>query len=172
MRRNRRKRVGLPLVAIVGYTNAGKSTLLNRLTRSEVDVSATPAASEVILTDTVGFTRDLPKDLVHAFRSTLDEALQADLLLHVVNASDEDADIEKAAVDRVLRELGAHNRPTIVVLNQSDRADPDATADRARAWDASVVSAHTGEGLDKLVVRVLHTLDDGQDPLPETARVC
>jgi GTP-binding protein HflX len=202
MRRNRRKRVGLPLVAIVGYTNAGKSTLLNRLTHSdvdaedklfatldptsrrlrflpsgdpacdEVDMSATPAASEVILTDTVGFIRDLPKDLVHAFRSTLDEALQADLLLHVVNASDEDADIEKAAVDRVLRELGAHTLPTIVVLNQSDRADPDATADRARAWDASVVSARTGEGLDKLVARVLHALEDAQDPLPETAPVC
>ncbi len=202
MRRNRRKRVGLPLVAIVGYTNAGKSTLLNRLTHSdvdaedklfatldptsrrlrflpsgapacdEVDVSATPAASEVILTDTVGFIRDLPKDLVHAFRSTLDEALQADLLLHVVNAADEDADIEKAAVDRVLRELGAYTLPTIVVLNQSDRADPDATADRARAWDASVVSARTGEGLDKLVARVLHALEDAQDPLPETAPVC
>ncbi|MFN7144039.1 MAG: GTPase HflX [Myxococcota bacterium] len=168
MRRNRRKRVGLPLVAIVGYTNAGKSTLLNRMTQSAVDAEdklfATldptsrrmrfPEDREIILTDTVGFIRDLPKDLVHAFRSTLDEALEADLLVHVVDAGDEEAEAQKATVDEVLRELGAAETPTLVVVNQIDRTDPERVRALVEAWDATPVSARTGEGLPTLLDRI------------------
>jgi GTP-binding protein HflX len=168
MRRNRRKRVGLPLVAIVGYTNAGKSTLLNRMTGASVDAEdklfATldptsrrmrfPEDREIILTDTVGFIRDLPKDLVHAFRSTIDEALEADMLLHVLDAADEDVEAHKAAVDAVLVELDAVETPTIVVLNQVDRADPERVAALAAAWDATPVSALDGRNLDALLERV------------------
>jgi GTP-binding protein HflX len=172
MRRNRRKRVGLPLVAIVGYTNAGKSTLLNRMTQSAVDAEdklfATldptsrrmrfPEDREIILTDTVGFIRNLPKDLVHAFRSTLDEVSEADLLLHVVDAGEEECELQKAAVDQVLHDLGANETPTILVLNQVDRADPEVVAARAREWDATPISALTGDGLGTLMERVERTL--------------
>jgi GTP-binding protein HflX len=172
MRRNRRKRVGLPLVAIVGYTNAGKSTLLNRMTQSAVDAEdklfATldptsrrmrfPEDREIILTDTVGFIRDLPKDLVHAFRSTLDETLEADLLLHVVDASDDECEAQKTTVDAVLKELGAADTPTLHVVNQIDRADPERVKALVEAWDATAVSAMTGEGLPTLLERVERTL--------------
>lgn len=172
MRRNRRKRVGLPLVAIVGYTNAGKSTLLNRMTDSAVDAEdklfATldptsrrlrfPEHREIILTDTVGFIRNLPKDLVHAFRSTLDETLEADLLLHVVNVAEPEAAVQKAAVDRVLAELGAANIPTLVVVNQVDRADPEEVRSRVAEWEALPVSAKTGEGLPALLERIERAL--------------
>ncbi len=172
MRRNRRKRVGLPLVAIVGYTNAGKSTLLNRMTQSRVDAEdklfATldptsrrmrfPEDREIILTDTVGFIRDLPKDLVHAFRSTLDEALEADLLLHVVDAGDEEAEAQKATVDEVLKELGAADIPTLIVVNQVDRTDPERVRAMVESWDAAPVSARTGEGLQALLDRIERTL--------------
>lgn len=176
MRRNRRKRVGLPLVAIVGYTNAGKSTLLNRMTRSEVDAEdklfATldptsrrlrfPEDKEIILTDTVGFIRDLPKDLVHAFRSTLDEALEADLLLHVVDAGDEEAAAQKATVDEVLKDLGAADTPTLLVLNQIDRAAPDRVREMTEEWHATPVSARTGEGLELLLDRVERAIFRGR----------
>jgi len=172
MRRDRRKRVGLPLVAIIGYTNAGKSTLLNRMTSSAVDAEdklfATldptsrrlrfPEAREIILTDTVGFIRNLPKDLVHAFRSTLDEALDADLLLHVVNAAETDVGVQKEAVDRVVADLEATDIPTLVVLNQIDRADPEVVAARTAEWDAVAVSGATGEGLPALLDRVERAL--------------
>ncbi len=168
MRRNRRKRVGLPLVAIVGYTNAGKSTLLNRMTQSAVDAEdklfATldptsrrmrfPEDREIILTDTVGFIRDLPKDLVHAFRSTLDEALEADLLVHVVDAGDEEAEAQKTTVDAVLKDLGAADTPTLVVVNQIDRTDPERVKQLVEAWEATPVSARTGEGLPVLLDRI------------------
>ena len=165
MRRDRRKRVGLPLVAIVGYTNAGKSTLLNRMTNAQVDAEdklfATldptsrrlrfPEDREIILTDTVGFIKNLPKDLLHAFRSTLDEVLEADLLVHVVDVSDEEHGAQKDAVDQVLRDLKADETPTLLVLNQVDRADPEIVRARAIEWDAIAVSALTGEGLPELL---------------------
>ena len=172
MRRDRRKRVGLPLVAVVGYTNAGKSTLLNRMTNSAVDAEdklfATldptsrrlrfPEMREIILTDTVGFIKNLPKDLIHAFRSTLDEALDADLLLHVVNAGDADPTAQKDAVEKVLHELDAGDTPTLMVLNQIDRADADTVAALTLSWDATPVSARTGDGLPALLDRIERTL--------------
>ena len=172
MRRDRRKRVGLPLVAIVGYTNAGKSTLLNRLTNASVDAEdklfATldptsrrlrfPEEREIVLTDTVGFIRSLPKDLVHAFRSTLDEALEADLLILVLNASDEEAEFHKITVETVLKELGAGEVPVMVVLNQIDRADPERVSALMATWDATAVSAMTGEGLPLMLDRIERTL--------------
>jgi GTP-binding protein HflX len=172
MRRDRRKRVGLPLVAIVGYTNAGKSTLLNRMTNATVDAEdklfATldptsrrlrfPEEREIVLTDTVGFIRNLPKDLVHAFRSTLDESVEADLLLLVLNAGDEEAAFHKETVERTLDELGAAEVPRIVVLNQVDRADPEIVAAMSERWEASCISALTGQGIEALLERVERTL--------------
>jgi GTP-binding protein HflX len=168
MRRDRRKRVGLPLVAIVGYTNAGKSTLLNRMTNATVDAEdklfATldptsrrmrfPEEREIVLTDTVGFIRNLPKDLLHAFRSTLDESVEADLLLLVLNAGDEEAAFHKDTVERTLDDLGAREVPRLVVLNQVDRADPDRVAALAGQWDAICISALTGQGIPALLDRV------------------
>ena len=134
LRRNRRRRVGLPHVAIVGYTNAGKSTMLNRMTRSDVDAEdklfATldptsrrlrfPEEREVILTDTVGFIRQLPKDLVHAFRSTLEEVAEADLLVHVIDSSSPQIQTHIDEVDQTLAALGVEDMPTIRVLNKID----------------------------------------------------
>ena len=171
-RRARRKRVGLPLVSLVGYTNAGKSTLLNRMTRSKVDAEdklfATldptsrrmrfPAEREVILTDTVGFIRSLPKDLVEAFRSTLEEVVEADLLLHVIDASSPEAERHVAAVEQVLERLGVGDTPTMRVLNKIDLVTPEDWPELRVRHDAMLVSAHTGEGLQELLEAVEHRL--------------
>jgi len=184
MRRDRRKRVGLPLVSIVGYTNAGKSTLLNRMTNSKVDAEdklfATldptsrrlrfPEMREIILTDTVGFIRNLPKDLVHAFQSTLDEAIEADLLLHVVNVGEDDAAEQKAAVDKVLDQLGASGTPCLLVLNQVDRVPPEALQERLAAWGGIPVSGKTGEGLDVLLEQIERTIFRGRAAADGAAR--
>jgi GTP-binding protein HflX len=113
-----------------------------------------PEEREIILTDTVGFIRNLPKDLVHAFRSTLDEAVEAELLLHVMNSSDPEIDTQKLAVEKVLKDLGAEETPTILVLNQIDRADADQVSKRVEEWDAVAVSALTGEGIERLLERI------------------
>jgi len=142
-RRSQRDARGLPVVAIVGYTNAGKSTLLNTLTHSEVlaedKLFATldpttrrlrfPREREIIIADTVGFIRDLPPDLAQAFRATLEELNEADLFLHLVDASDPGWEAQRTAVERILAERGLAETPRILVMNKIDRLDP---TERAR----------------------------------------
>ena len=155
-------------MSIVGYTNAGKSTLLNTLTRSHVHADdalfATldptsrrfrfPEEREIILTDTVGFIRRLPPDLVEAFRATLEEVVQADLLLHVVDASDPEMGVHAAAVQEVLTSLGAGSTPTILVLNKADRVDPACRDGLANRVGGLLTSARDGTGLDRLLEAV------------------
>jgi GTP-binding protein HflX len=164
-----RERHGVPVVALVGYTNAGKSTLLNRLTGSDVlvanqlfatlDTTARrlelPDGREAVATDTVGFVDKLPTQLVEAFKSTLEETLRADLLLHVVDAAHPEAEAQVLAVDRVLAEIGADEMARLLVLNKADAADPDELRGLARQFrDAAIVSARTGQGVDALLERV------------------
>ncbi len=173
-RREARQRIAAPIVALVGYTNAGKSTLFNALTRAETEVSDQlfmtldplvrrarlgPGRS-VLLVDTVGFIQKLPHALVAAFRATLEEVVEADILLHVMDAQAEDIDERDAAVQKVLEEIGASTRPHITVLNKVDGV---AEARRATLLgarpDAVLVSARTGEGLDRLGAALESRLD-------------
>ncbi|HNB95678.1 MAG TPA: GTPase HflX [Microthrixaceae bacterium] len=170
--RKSRRRSGLPEVVIVGYTNAGKSTLLNRLSGSGVLVEdrlfatldATtrrlqlPGGESVLLTDTVGFVRKLPHQLVEAFRSTLDVANQADLLVHVVDGSAVDPDGNIDAVRTVLAEIAPDGdpsriRPELLVFNKADRG-PGAARCSARHPGSVVISATTGQGIDDLLLRI------------------
>ena len=163
--RKARRRRELVTVALVGYTNAGKSTLLNRLTSSGVLVEdqlfstldpttrklRLPGGETVLLTDTVGFVRKLPHQLVEAFRSTLEDVVDADLLVHVVDGASPTAEQQIDAVREVLREIGAADLPELLVVNKLDVAGPDAVDDLLGANPSAVaVSAVTGEGVDKL----------------------
>ncbi len=169
-RRASRRRHGVPSVAVVGYTNAGKSSLLNRLTGAGVLVedslfatldptvrrTQTPDGRTYTLTDTVGFVRYLPTQLVEAFRSTLEEVAEADLLVHVVDASHPDPEGQITTVRGVVRDIdGASEIPELLVLNKVDIADPD-VVDRLlrREPDAVTISARSGAGLDALVDRI------------------
>ena len=169
VQRGRRRRREVPAVAIAGYTNAGKSSLLNRLTGAGVLVddslfatldpsvrrARTPSGRWFTLTDTVGFVRRLPHQLVNAFRSTLDEVAQADLVLHVVDGSDADPQAQMSAVREVLAEIGAADVPEIVVINKADTADPvEVKGLQAKERDCVVVSALTGSGIDDLLAAV------------------
>ena len=177
--RARRARQGLPVVALVGYTNAGKSTLLNALTRSEVltedKLFATldtttrrlrfPHERELVLADTVGFIRNLPKELQEAFRATLEELESADLLLHVTDASHPDLDRQAAAVDSILADLELLELPRLMLLNKWDRLDEESRDTLRHAWpDALPVSAATGEGLDTLFRQMEETIRWEADP--------
>jgi GTP-binding protein HflX len=169
LRRKQRNARGLPVLSIVGYTNAGKSTLLNALTESNVlaedKLFATldptsrrlrfPRDREVIVTDTVGFIRDLPPDLVSAFRATLEELRDADLLLHVVDASDPRHDDQARAVEEILAELGLAEKRRLLVLNKIDRLPPGEGAALAHRGDEVAISAATREGIPEL----LHACD-------------
>ena len=161
-----RRRNAVPSVAIAGYTNAGKSSLLNRLTGAGVLVedalfatldpttrrTQTSDGRVYTLSDTVGFVRHLPHQLVEAFRSTLEEVAESDLVLHVVDGSHPDPEGQLAAVREVLLEIGAAQVPEIVVINKADTADPLVVKNiLAREPHAVVVSANTGEGIDELL---------------------
>ena len=164
--RSRRARRGIPLAALVGYTNAGKSTLLNNLTRSEVlaenKLFATldpttrrlrfPAEREIILADTVGFIRNLPRELMDAFRATLEELESADLLVHVADASHPDLLQQITSVETILEELELQHMPHILLLNKWDLLDVPARAELADAFPHAIpVSARTGDGLKRLL---------------------
>ena len=167
--RGRRNRQGIPLAALVGYTNAGKSTLLNNLTRSEVlaenKLFATldpttrrlrfPAEREIILADTVGFIRNLPKELMDAFRATLEELDAADVLVHVADASHPDLVLQMESVETILEELELHERPRLLVLNKWDKLPVPARAELQDAFPHALgVSALTGDGLNALLRRL------------------
>ncbi|HKD47548.1 MAG TPA: GTPase HflX [Rhizomicrobium sp.] len=170
--RQARRRVPFPVIALVGYTNAGKSTLFNRLTKAEVLAKdllfATldptmrgvklPKGAKVILSDTVGFIADLPTELVAAFRATLEEVLAADVIGHVRDAHHEESEAQKTDVLKVLGELGVpENRPMIEILNKIDLLPREAraglVAGNHKGKRAVAVSALTGEGLDTLLGR-------------------
>jgi GTP-binding protein HflX len=164
-RRSRRIRQAFPVLSIVGYTNAGKSTLLNVLTNSQVSAAPRvfetldttsrrlrfPHGREVIITDTVGFIRDLPKDLLAAFRTTLDELRDADLLLHVVDAGAKDLDAHIAAVDTVLQSLTLDQLPRVLVFNKCDQLPAAQAKTLCRRYDAIGISSLHPETLPPLI---------------------
>jgi GTP-binding protein HflX len=166
IRRKKRLERGLPIVSLLGYTNAGKSTLLNRLTDSDVAAGdrmfetldptnrrlRVPVEQEVLLADTVGFIRDLPPDLVNAFRATLEEIENSTLILHIVDCSDPRYREQMEAVEAILEKLQLDGIPRLAVYNKIDRlANPRPIANRA---DTVAVSALKGEGLETLVERI------------------
>ena len=167
--RAQRRRSNIPSVAIAGYTNAGKSSLLNRLTSAGVLVenalfatldptvrqAKTPGGREFTLSDTVGFVRDLPHQLVEAFRSTLEEVAASDLILHVVDGSDPDPEGQLSAVRKVLADIDAQNIPELVVINKADAADPYVINRlKLNEKNSIAISALTGDGIDELVAMI------------------
>lgn len=163
-----------PLIAIVGYTNAGKSTLFNRLTQSRViakdqlfstlDTTTRrfllPGNQKTMLVDTVGFVRDLPHHLVESFKATLEEVSNADLLMHVMDASREDFDFLQKTVSEILKELGAAQKKTILVFNKIDLLSQDKQEALMRQyWQEGVfVSAANNQGIDSLLVRISQSI--------------
>jgi GTP-binding protein HflX len=181
--RAQRRRSNVPSVAIAGYTNAGKSSLLNRLTDAGVLVenalfatldptvrqAKTPDGREFTLSDTVGFVRDLPHQLVEAFRSTLEEVAASDLILHVVDGSDPDPEGQLSAVRKVLADIDAHNIPELVVINKADAADPF-VIDRIKLHEKNsiAISALTGQGIAELVALIESQLPHPQIDIKAT----
>ena len=183
--RQKRRREGLPIVALVGYTNAGKSTLLNALSKSDVYAAnvlfATldpttrliklPEGQEVLLTDTVGFIQRLPTQLVAAFRATLEEIQDADVLLHVVDLTHPNAEEQAETVDRVLGELGITEKPKLVALNKIDRLFPELVG-RGGANGADGAS-EVASGLDvaNISARISEEMGLGSNYVPVSARL-
>jgi GTP-binding protein HflX len=175
--RRKRQRTPVPGAAIVGYTNAGKSTLLNKLTGAEVLAAdklfatldpttrqlALPDGRTLLLTDTVGFIRRLPHRLVEAFKATLEEVVVADFLIHLLDGANPNVDHHHATTLAVLGELGAADRPTLTVFNKIDAIEPHTLARlRAQHPEALFISVHTGAGLDTLLARCEELAVDDQ----------
>jgi GTP-binding protein HflX len=171
--RKKRKRNQLPQVSIVGYTNAGKSTLLNVLTKSEIFTENLPFATldpttrrlrlpqeqEIIITDTVGFIKKLPKDLMDAFRTTLEELNEADLLLHLIDSSNSEADGQIETVEAILKELELEHIPILTVANKIDLADPEIVRWLKKHYQAIAISARQPKTLPPLLEAVTRVLD-------------
>jgi GTPase len=172
-RRAKRNRKGMPIISIVGYTNAGKSTLLNTLTQSTVMVEnklfATldptsrrlrfPRDFEVIITDTVGFIRDLPKDLMEAFAATLEELDDADLLLHVVDISNPNFEEHIAAVQRILADLELDQKPSLLVFNKMDLVDPEYLERQLRRHGGVAISALSTKTMEWLILELQNQVE-------------
>jgi len=175
-RRSRRGREGLPVLSIVGYTNAGKSTLLNRLTKSEVyaadklfatvDTSArrlrTPRERDVIVTDTVGFIRDLPPELVAGFKSTLEEIRDADVLLHVVDAASPQMKEQIEAVREILAQLECAEKPELLLLNKCDRLPAEEREALAKRFGGICISALNGDGIPDMLQAAERLVFEGE----------
>ena len=164
-----RRKHPFPFASIVGYTSAGKSTLMNRLTQTDLLADAMPFATldpttrkldlpsgySVFITDTVGFIRKLPTQLVAAFRSTLEEVVDADFVLHVIDVAQPMWELQRDAVLETLASLGAADKPTVTVFNKIDAAPLFMARDLVEQWPGSVaISAKTGAGIDRLLVAI------------------
>jgi GTP-binding protein HflX len=179
--RQQRQRVGIPVVSIVGYTNAGKSTLLNKLTNADVLVAdqlfatldpttrrvTLPSGKEILFSDTVGFIQKLPTHLVVAFRATLEEITEADLILHVVDLTHPNVAEQAATVAETLTELGVTDVPVLVALNKIDRlAAPEQVIEQLAQYPNSLaISALTGQGLAELLARIEVVLQANRRPV-------
>jgi GTPase len=175
LQRSSRSEIPLPIVALIGYTNAGKTTLFNHLTGSKgfaspiLFATLDPAMKSIraankqliLISDTVGFIQKLPHELIAAFRATLEEVIQAHVLLHVMDASNPNVDEQIEAVQQTIRELGVNHKPVIHVLNKIDLLESDASmlqSFRNRLGEVVAISAETGEGLEELVETIAKTL--------------
>ncbi len=176
-RKSKRLAGRLPIVSIIGYTNAGKSTLFNALTGSHVLVEDKLFATldttsrklwlgesaEIIVSDTVGFIRDLPKDLIDAFKSTLDELLDSSLLLHVIDVTDEKMDDQLGSVEQILFEIGAHEIPRRLVFNKIDAVSSESLAGIMNRYTGVPVSARDSRGLRELTAHICQVLNLGDE---------
>ena len=174
-----RERAEVATVALVGYTNAGKSTLLNALADANVYAAnvlfatldptsrqvTLPSGQQIVVTDTVGFIQKLPHDLVDAFRATLEEVVRADVLVEVVDAADPDFVAQQRAVDSVLHQLGAGDKPRITAFNKIDLMDADLLADVPQARTAAFISAATGAGMPDLIAVIQEALSARMVPV-------
>lgn len=180
LQRKKRKEQHIPIFSLVGYTNAGKSTLLNALTQSEVyaedllfatlDTTSRrlrfPRLQEVIFTDTVGFIRDLPKDLVAAFKATLEELQDADVLLHVIDASNPQIHFQIEAVEKIIKELGLGDKKLLRILNKCDLISPQDTLELCRRYDAVAISAKFQSSTLPLIDKI-QAIYMGEEAKPE-----
>ncbi len=184
LQRKKRSQQHIPVFSLVGYTNVGKSTLLNALTQSEVyaenllfatlDTTSRrlrfPRLQEVIFTDTVGFIRDLPQDLVQAFKATLEELNDADVLLHVIDASSPQVHSQIASVEAILKQLGLSDKPMIRILNKTDLIDPQEAIELSRQYDAVAISAKYRSSALPLIDRIqeFYMAQTGEKPKTES----